>query len=57
MAFITTVWMTICKVAEILEERGVKMYIHPSHNVPGDTTAQERLDSCIKEYKKRVAGV
>lgn len=57
MAFITTVWMTICTVAEILEERGVKMYIHPSHNVPGDTTAQERLDSCIKEYKERVKGV
>ncbi len=57
MAFITTVWMTICTVAEILEERGVKMFIHPSHNVPGDTTAQERLDGCIKEYKKRVAGV
>lgn len=24
IAFITTVWMTICTVAEILEERGVK---------------------------------
>lgn len=57
MAFITTVWMTICTVAEILEERQVKMFIHPSHNVPGDTTAHERLDECIKEYKKRVAGV
>lgn len=57
MAFITTVWMTICTVAEILEERGFKLHIHPSHNVPGDTTAHERLDACIKEYKKRVKGL
>ena len=41
-------------VAEILEERGVKLYIHPSHNVPGDTTAHERLDEAIAEYKRRV---
>jgi uncharacterized phosphosugar-binding protein len=57
MAFMTTVWMTICTVAEILEERGFKLHIHPSHNVPGDTTAHERLDACIKEYKKRVKGL
>lgn len=57
MAFITTVWMTICTVAEILEERGFKLHIHPSHNVPGDTTAHERLDACIQEYKKRVKGL
>ncbi|MDD2293888.1 MAG: sugar isomerase domain-containing protein [Bacteroidales bacterium] len=57
VAFITTVWMTICTVAEILADRGVKLYIHPSHNVPGDTTAHERLDSCIKEYKKRAVGL
>ena len=57
MAFITTVWMTMCTVAEILEERGFKLHIHPSHNVPGDTTAHERLDACIKEYKKRVKGL
>jgi uncharacterized phosphosugar-binding protein len=57
VAFITTVWMTICTVAEILAERGVKLYIHPSHNVPGDTTAHERLDDCIKEYKTRVVGL
>ena len=44
-------------VAEILEQRGVKLYIHPSHNVPGDTTAHERLDACIQEYRRRVAGV
>ncbi|HPR87637.1 MAG TPA: sugar isomerase domain-containing protein, partial [bacterium] len=37
MAFVTAVWMTICTVAEILADRGVKLYIHPSHNVPGDT--------------------
>ena len=57
MAFVTTVWMTIVTVAEILAERGVKLYIHPSHNIPGDTTAHDRLDEALKEYKKRVAGV
>ena len=57
MAFITTVWMTIITVGEILDERGVKLYIHPSHNVPGDTTAGERLDACINEYKERVKGL
>jgi uncharacterized phosphosugar-binding protein len=57
MAFVTTVWMTITTVAEILADRGVKLYIHPSHNVPGDTTAKERLDEALAEYKRRVAGV
>jgi uncharacterized phosphosugar-binding protein len=57
MAFVTTVWMTIVTVAEILAERGVKLFIHPSHNIPGDTTAHDRLDEALKEYKKRVAGV
>ncbi len=57
LAFITLVWMTVTTVAEILAERGVKLYIHPSHNVPGDTTAHDRLDACIEQYKKRVAGI
>src|SRR3954464_9776175 len=57
MAFITCVWMTVCTVAEILAERGVKLYIHPSHNVPGDTTAHERLDAALAQYKRRIAGV
>jgi uncharacterized phosphosugar-binding protein len=57
MAFVTCVWMTVCTVAEILAERGVKLFIHPSHNVPGDTTAHERLDAALAEYKHRVAGV
>jgi uncharacterized phosphosugar-binding protein len=57
MAFVTVVWMTITTVAEILAERGVKLYIHPSHNVPGDTTAHERLDAALAEYKRRIAGV
>jgi len=56
-AFVTLVWMTITTVAEILADRGVKLYIHPSHNVPGDTTAQERLDACLAEYKKRVSKI
>ncbi len=57
MAFITCVWMTVTTVAEILADRGVKLHIHPSHNVPGDTTAKERLDDALSEYKRRVAGV
>jgi uncharacterized phosphosugar-binding protein len=57
MASVTVVWMTITTVAEILAERGVKLYIHPSHNVPGDTTARERLDEALSEYKRRIAGV
>ncbi|MEN6453305.1 MAG: sugar isomerase domain-containing protein [Prolixibacteraceae bacterium] len=57
MAFVTAVWMTVLTTAEILADRGVKLYIHPSHNVPGDTTAKERLEECLTVYKKRVAGV
>lgn len=57
MAFVTTVWMTVTTVAEILADRGVKLFIHPSHNVPGDVTARERLDAALAEYKRRVAGV
>jgi len=57
MAFVTVVWMTITTVAEILAERGVKLYIHPSHNIPGDTTALERLDEALGQYKRRIAGV
>ena len=57
MAFVAVVWMTITTVAEILADRGVKLYIHPSHNVPGDTTARDRLDSALAEYKRRISGV
>lgn len=57
MAFVSVVWMTITTVAEFLVERGVKLYIHPSHNVPGDTTARQRLDEALAEYKTRIAGV
>lgn len=57
MGFITTVWMTVTTVAEILEERGVKLYIHPSHNIPGDTSAHDRLNDALSEYKKRISGV
>ena len=55
MAFVTVVWMTITTVAEILAARGEKLYIHPSHNVPGDTTARDRLDAALVEYKRRAA--
>jgi len=57
MAFVTVVWMAITTVAEILADRGVKLFIHPSHNIPGDTTARQRLDQALAEYKRRVAGV
>ena len=57
MAFVTTVWMTVCTVAEILAQRGVRLFIHPSHNVPGDDTARQRLEEALAEYKRRVAGV
>jgi uncharacterized phosphosugar-binding protein len=56
-AFVTCAWMTVLTVAEILAGRGVKLFIHPSHNVPGDTTAHERLDAALAEYKRRIAGV
>lgn len=57
LAFVSSVWMTVLTVAEILADRGVKLHIHPSHNVPGDTTAKERLEDCLTTYKKRVAGI
>lgn len=57
MGFITTVWMTVTTVAEILAERGVKIFIHPSHNIPGDTSAHERLNDALTEYKRRIGGV
>jgi hypothetical protein len=28
-----------------------------SDNVPGDTTAKQRLDAALAEYKRRIAGV
>jgi uncharacterized phosphosugar-binding protein len=56
MAFVTAVWMTVTTVAEILADRGVKLYIHPSHNA-GDGTAKQRLEEALAEYKKRIAGV
>ena len=57
MAFVTAVWMTVTTVAEILANRGVKLFIHPSHNAPGNENAKERLDAALAEYKKRIAGV
>ncbi|MFB0515861.1 MAG: sugar isomerase domain-containing protein [Candidatus Neomarinimicrobiota bacterium] len=57
IAFTSAVWMIITTVAELLVERGEHLYIHPSHNIPGDTTARERLDEALREYKRRLAGV
>ena len=57
MAFVSVVWMTITTVAELLASRGVRLHIHPSHNVPGDTTARDRLDAALGEYKRRIAEV
>lgn len=57
MAFTTVVWMVITTVGELLVDRGQHLYIHPSHNVPGDTTAHDRLNEALAEYKRRIAGV
>ena len=57
MAFITCVWMTVMTVAEILVDKGFKLHIHPSHNVPGDTGAKVRLEEALATYKERIAGV
>lgn len=57
ISFVTVVWMTITTVADILAERGVKLFIHPTHNNPTDTTARARLDDALHVYKQRVAGV
>ncbi|MDH3649033.1 MAG: sugar isomerase domain-containing protein, partial [Saprospiraceae bacterium] len=46
-AFVCIVWMTITTVAEMLADRDVQLYIHPSHNVHGDTTAGERLNAAL----------
>ena len=45
------------KLAGALFTRTGKLHIHPSHNVPGDTTAKQRLDEALAEYKRRIAGV
>src|SRR5690348_14530158 len=57
MAFITCVWMTVTTVAEILADRGVKLHIHPSHNVPGAGDSKARLDEALDVYKQRIKGV
>jgi hypothetical protein len=48
--------MIITTVAERLVERGVKLF-HPSHNIPGDTTARDWLVAALREYQRRIAGV
>jgi uncharacterized phosphosugar-binding protein len=57
IAFTAVVWMIITTVAQRLVEHGVRLFIHPSHNIPGDTTARGRLDAALREYKRRIAGV
>lgn len=57
MAFVTIVWMIITTVAEILVDRGVKLYIHPSHNLQGVSGTIERLNEALAEYKNRASGV
>lgn len=56
MGFVSVVWMTVAAVAERLAARGVRLHIHPSHNVPGDTTAGERLRAALDEYRRRLRG-
>jgi uncharacterized phosphosugar-binding protein len=57
MAFVTCVWMTVTTVAEILADRRVKLFIHPSHNAPGAGDSKARLDEALAEYKRRLEGV
>lgn len=57
IAFTTVVWMIITTVAELLVNQGERLYIHPSHNIPGDTTARDRLEEALQQYKRRIAGV
>jgi uncharacterized phosphosugar-binding protein len=57
IGFVAVVWMTVVTVAEMLAERGVTLYIHPSHNNPADTTARERLEAALAEYKRRIREV
>src|SRR5690606_40278979 len=52
MAFITCVWMTVTTVAEILADRGVRLFIQPSHNVPADTPARDGLHGALSEHKR-----
>jgi hypothetical protein len=54
---LSSVWMTVCTIAEILADRCVGLYIHPSHNIPGDTTVKDRLNEALTECKRRIAGV
>jgi hypothetical protein len=49
--------MTVTTIAEILADKGIKLHIHPSHNVPGNEGAKDRLDAALAEYKKRISGV
>lgn len=57
LGFVSAVWMTVATVAEVLAGRGMKLFIHPSHNVPSDSRSRERLDEALAEYKRRIAGV
>lgn len=57
LAFVTSVWMTITTVAEILADRGVKLYINPSHNAGKDTSSMDRLNEALNVYKERIEGV
>lgn len=57
IAFTSVVWMTLTTVADILEDRGVDLYIHPTHNDPEDETAEDRLERALREYKRRSAGL
>lgn len=54
IAFVTAVWMTVTTVAEILANRGVKLHIHPSHNIPGDSSSKQRLADALHAYRNRL---
>ncbi|KPK84094.1 MAG: hypothetical protein AMS27_10910 [Bacteroides sp. SM23_62_1] len=57
MAFVTIVWMVITSIGEILADQNEKLYIHPSHNLEGESGTMNRLNEALKEYKRRISGV
>ena len=53
IAFFSVGNLLLVETAKKLVDKGEKLYIHPSHNVPGDKTSMQRLDEALLEYKRR----
>jgi len=52
IAFFSIANLLLVETAKKLVDRGKKLFIHPSHNVPGDDTSMQRLDAALDEYKR-----